>query len=540
MRNIVLGITSSCFLYGFSEGMESPQSNQNPVAGINYTKAFDQSRIYEKYSDLMEHIGCDENLKFSKPDSPSLFEQCQGVASGLIKDCQNNGDYIAIDLRDNLYYKEQLSNFQNECLDLLKTERRTIILRPAYEQGYFQAALLSIVGTACYFVPSALPFSLPFVAMDLAYNGKVVLRALNNWLDTPRHSVDEVETIYAIHKCFIPNQFWKPIEDEFLKARGNQFSQNGALNFLEFTLGLTVYKRQSPLNLPSTPEKIYQKLHDKVDGFFSDYEKFDKLMHLPSIKRSIADFIRGILGGEERPRYIYLHGSLGIGKTFFTESVNKWIEELLPNRTCYFDHKIRDVADLEGGPGVAGVYLSVLKNLCKEDKTAAVLLIDEATWLNRDEFIPSALKVFEKSKGKLQILYSGEGKAEKNNIEIDLPPILTFVAGNDKIENKALSSRFNFIEYPLPKKSTLIRHAIKNIKDDKTSLNIKNLFKDSDRLELNEKFQTDLEENILDLEKDSKDPHNFRDTEALAQNIVTYWEGKQRKEKKKKIKISDQ
>lgn len=528
MRNIVLGIICSCFFCGSSEGMESPQSNQNPVAGINYTKAFDQSRIYEKYSDLMEHIGCDKNLKFSKLESPGLFDQCLGVTSALIKDCQNNDDYIAIDFRDNLYYKEQLSNFQNECLGLLKTERRTIILRPAYEQGYFQAALMGIVGTACYFVPSALPFSLPFAAMDLVYNGKVVLKALNNWLDTPRHSVDEVETIYAVHKCFIPNKFWKPIEDEFLKARGNQFSQNGALNFLEFTLGLTIYKQKLPLNLPSTPEQIYYKLWDNFDRFFDDYKPFENPMHLNSIRTSIADFIRGLMGGDERPRYIYLHGSLGIGKTFFTKSVNEWVEKILPNSTCYFDKRVRTVADLEGGTGIAGVFLSVLKQQCQQDKNASVLLIDEATWLNRDEFIPSALKVFNNSQDQLQILYSGEGKAETSNIEIDLPPILTFVAGNKPIDDEALKSRFNFIEFPIPKKSTLLKHAVKFIKKNKASSNIIGLFKENNKLELSEKFRVDLEKNI-------GDSNNFRDIETLAKDTVSGWEDTQRKEQKEGI-----
>ena len=45
--------------------------------------------------------------------------------------------------------------------------------------------------------------------------------------------------------------------------------------------------------------------------------------------------------------------------------------------------------------------------------------------------------------------------------DLSCPPILMLLAGNSKIKDPALKSRFNVINFPLPKKSSLVRLAKK-------------------------------------------------------------------------------
>jgi uncharacterized membrane protein len=79
-------------------------SNPDPVLGIDYTRAFDQAKIQQKYPALMEHLGCADNVVLEDSEASN--------------NCQPDCEYIAIDNVENISHLEQLAAyFALSCLD---------------------------------------------------------------------------------------------------------------------------------------------------------------------------------------------------------------------------------------------------------------------------------------------------------------------------------------------------------------------------------------------------------------------------------------
>lgn len=99
------------------------------------------------------------------------------------------------------------------------------------------------------------------------------------------------------------------------------------------------------------------------------------------------------------------------------------------------------------------------------------MFIDEANWLNDPDFLSAAKRVFNGDQSKLITSYFGVGP-DGNNVEIDLPPMLITLAGNDPIDDDALQSRFDVFTFPKPKIDTIRAFAIELVEahQDVTSL----------------------------------------------------------------------
>jgi hypothetical protein len=502
---------SSIFLYLciFSTSLLAMDvSNPDPVLGIDYTRAFDQAKIQQKYPALMEHLGCAYNVALEDSEASN--------------NCQPDCEYIAIDNVEDISYLEQLAKYKGECLSLLNKERRSAILRPARENGSFMALLIGGMGLLAFLWPGSAAFGLPVAAVNCLYHSKGLIKSVGDWYDTRPHPVDRFEKIYAENKCYIPHEIWKSIEDEFLKARGNIYNQNASLSFLEFTLGLTVHKQKKSLK-SLDKSFIINSLSSRIDEFFEDYEPFDDPNHLFALKASVDKFVLGLMGGKHRPRYIFIFGSKGLGKTYFARELNKWIAELFPNSTTYSEQEVHSVSELGGAAGVPGFMLGALRRQCCANTNGSVTLIDEAIWINDQSYLGDSLKVFEDSRLPLRIKYFGDGMDGKG-IALKLPPMLTMLAGNKDIEHDALKSRFDFFAFPKPTKKALIKYAFKMIKKHPSVKDVAGLFVvkiDEEKTRLKDDYQ-------LDLEKSIKDIDNFRDIESSVNGLVKKWAELQR------------
>lgn len=506
MRKFLTNLLCSCLISTSLLAMDG--SNQDPVAGIDYTRAFDQAQIQRKYDELMESLGCANNVAQEDAEASN--------------NCQPNCEYILIEKVEDISYLEQLAHYNGECLAQLNKERRSAILRPARENGSFMALLVGGMGFLAYIWPDSATFGLPVAALNCLYHSKALIKSVGDWYDTRPHPIDRFEKIYAQNKCYIPHEIWKSIEDEFLKGRGNKYTQNESLYFLEFTLGLTVNKQKKSLKLVDK-SLVHNTLSARVDEFFKDYEPFDDEKHLFALKASIDKFVLGLMGGKERPRYIYLCGSKGLGKTHFARELNRWIAELLPHSTTYSEQEVRSPAELGGAAGVPGFMLGALRIQCCANTNGSVTLVDEAIWINEPPYLGDALKVFEDSRLPLRIKYFGDGMDGKG-IALKLPPMLTILAGNKDIEHDALKSRFDFIGFPKPTKKALKKHAFKMIKKHPSAKKVAGLFAvkiDEEQTLLKDDYQSDLERSIKNID-------NFRDIESLVHSLVKKWAELQR------------
>lgn len=87
--------------------------------------------------------------------------------------------------------------------------------------------------------------------------------------------MDKYEIEYTKNQCFIPKAIWPKLETKFMQARGNPFEQQASLDFIEFTLGLTVFKPLKGIDKKIDLKKARQLLSAKIDQFFENYEELD-------------------------------------------------------------------------------------------------------------------------------------------------------------------------------------------------------------------------------------------------------------------------
>lgn len=122
--------------------------------------------------------------------------------------------------------------------------------------------------------------------------------------------------------------------------------------------------------------------------------------------------------------------------------------------------------------------------------------MDEASWLNKDDIISPAKRVFNGNLSRLSTSYFGGG-LEGFGINLKMPPALIFVASNEEIKDPALKTRFDVIEFPSPKKETLIRHAQEIAAQDKL---IQSLHLDTNQFDFGKWLEQSGANNFRDIE----------------------------------------
>ena len=158
-------------------------------------------------------------------------------------------------------------------------------------------------------------------------------------------------------------------------------------------------------------------------------------------------------------RYLYWHGDGGIGKTHLAHKLCEWIEGALGKRDIIHVEEaiITSPSELEGSNNHPGVFLKILRNQCLARKTASIVVMDEASWINKEEMNSAAKRVFNGRLSKLSTAYFGSG-ADGAGIDLEMPPTLVILAANVEINDPALKSRYDVFPYPTPRKEALVEY----------------------------------------------------------------------------------
>lgn len=460
--------------------MNGSNAPQDPVSNIRYTDAFDQTAVYSKFKKYLITVGCASNV-FESPQDAKPMASLDNQDSKEDRPINDDVPLLVAGIKqDSPTLIDQLiqAEYEEACLKKLRSARNWAITEPARESLTLLGLLIgaatsttALLGTDSFggsFSVSAVMFNAVFLLRDS-------IRSVYNYAYPPIHALNRLEEKFARNKCYIPKVFWGKIIEEFMKARQNQFAQLKAMDFLEFALELTTYKPKPMLMLNQTKQdQICSNLHDRIDSFFKDYEfgaaKDKSITNFCwCIKINTDKFIKALATKKSQaPRYIYLFGPGGIGKTYFIQKLCSWIEELIPGSVRFENMTITTPTELEGDTERPSAILRVLRNQLMSNKNASVVFMDEATWLNDNGMINSAKRVFNGDQSRISTSFFGAG-IEGAGINLAIPPMFIFCAGNKKIDDLALASRFDSPTYPLPKQSALAAHAF-NIARQSSSL----------------------------------------------------------------------
>ncbi|MCF7800017.1 hypothetical protein K9L05_04100 [Candidatus Babeliales bacterium] len=469
---------------------------QDPLVLLNYIKAFDHKNIDAKFKNLLINLRCAQNV----------FSEAEIVSTPTLITKKLTCEQI----------KKELEKYENACLRALKWQKINCLLYDAKDLAF----IMSILGVSTWLIHMIEPskdgmqqlgasFATFNTVTSCVFMLRPLIRSILNTFNPPANPLEKFENQFAKNQCFIPKVLWQPIIEKFMMARTNQFEQRSSMNFLEFTLGLTTYKPVAKLNISQEDLEFgIINLFNKIDIFFSDYQDV-KPEYIWMLKSNILTFIKLLLDeSSQTPRYVYLQGPGGIGKTYFVNQLSKWIEEFIPNSVNFENLVITSPDELEGNPTRPGAMLRILRNQLISNKNGSVIFMDEATWLNE---MPSVTKrVFNGDQSKISTTYFGNG-LEGSGINLKLPPMLIFVASNEEIKDAALKTRFDSIEFPMPKKEKLISYAEECIEQNDL---IKNNFSNKRDINLgnfNFDFNAWIEESKV---------NNFRDVASLVAPTV--------------------
>ncbi len=484
-RKLCITVVSLCVISTFTQSAlameEGGSSQQDPLSRINYRDAFDQKKIHKKFEWLMRELGCAENV-FGPDDSSAIVIDIRDDKSLQPSCTQSSWEFLrrlALELTlqdpDQSPYLTQ-QDYERACVNCLQAARRWAITEPARESmtlmglmGCAVAAIKKMVG------PESMggSFGIFTGLFNAAFLCRPCIRSCYNWQWPPAHPLNDLEGRFAKNQCFIPKALWRVIIEKFMIARNNQFQQRECTDFIEFALGLTTYKPKPEIKIDGHPvdehsvTRAMEILSPQIDQFFADYEdQEDGGKSILFIKLNVYKFLQVLVGKtDEAPRYIHLHGPGGIGKTHFVYKLSEWINKIIPNSIRFEDLVITSAEELEGSVNRPGAILRVLRNQVIEDKRGSIVFMDEATWLNREDMISPAKRVFNGNLANLSTAYFGGG-IEGAGIKLKLPPMLIFVASNEEIKDAALKSRFDTILFPSPTQQTLTCHAQEIVREN--------------------------------------------------------------------------
>lgn len=396
----------------------------DPYEQLNYKLAFDLSKVQAKHKGLMHALGCDQNV---------FDETAEGSAE------------------NDLDLEKAWQAYEEDCLKHLAETRRAVIFRPVRMSMIgigFQAVALGLV--APFIGAESMGGS--FGLLSAGYTGAQFLttmaEAVYNFYYAPAHTLDALEIKFVKNQCFIPKKIWSIIEAKFMEARSNQFQQRQALSYLEFALDFTT-ESPSVLEETLTLEEAQKELLHRINLFFEDYDLEDDTP-IQLIKKNILNFIARLYGENENTRYLYLIGSGGIGKTYFATQLTAWLNELCPDAVYMEkDLVVNSEMELDDLPGQPGIFLRILRNQCLSERKGSLLFFDEADWMAHGG--ATAKRIFNEKQNTIETSYFGKNE-DGTNLQLKAPHMLVMLASNKEIDDPALKSRFDVIDFPTPRK----------------------------------------------------------------------------------------
>jgi hypothetical protein len=441
---------------------------------IKYRNAFDQEAIYKANASLLKALGCDRNV-FSDQSirvHPSAVNDVEGQVAINIDD---QGPLLARsrfgrnELGNQVVTDQALKKFEQDCLQPLYKARFMALAQPGLD-AIQNVALTGSAAIATQYVPGASQMGGFWVgaAVQHAFDKmpKMLSTGRNIW-SRPDNVLESLEDQFAKNKCYIPKALWPKIMQSFVAARQSEFSRDKHTNFLNNALYFTIYKPKAAIKFKGNMslEDVKNEINARIETFFAEYATDDMGYTIGYIKINVFKFIDSLIGSKaqaaplQAPRYLYLYGLGGIGKTYFVQKLANWIDELIPGSVC-FEELVIDSADkLEGTSDSPGAMLKVLRNQLMQNKRGSIIMIDEATWLNEPSMVSAAKRVFNGDQSKLSTSYFGT-EIDGSSITLKIPPMLIVVASNESIKDKALESRFDVINYPVPLEQALIDYAV--------------------------------------------------------------------------------
>ncbi|MBP9752316.1 MAG: ATP-binding protein [Proteobacteria bacterium] len=452
IRKIILNGLAVCSFLKASDDMMMGGGQRNPLANLDYTVAFNFSKIYKKYAGTLMHMGLNENIDLK------------------IEEAHTEGTYSI------LMEERQFEKCQAECLKQLNFIRRYTLLGPA-GQGALMLALLSGGSFATIELTGSGSFGGSFAVFNTVFSSIFILPRMLPSLfyacKQPISVLDEREREFAKNQCFIPNTLWPKIIETFIKARQKQVL-DAELNFLDFALNLQTLKPKPQYTISAT---IEDALYNRLLEFFRKYDGVNDCslegIVLP-ILTNINNFINALRQGTGYIRPLFLVGKGGIGKTEFAKVIYKEITKHI-EVVQFYNEIITSPICLEGSNDVPGLFLRILQKMCTANALGSIVMLDEASWLNEEPYIDSVKRTFNGAFSKVNTTMFGSGETGQG-IDFDMPPMLVIVAANKDIEDQALKSRFVSINFPNPKKESLIEHG-KSLLNSVTEEELKVLLK---------------------------------------------------------------
>ena len=436
-------------------------SSEDPFVNLNYNQIFNQEDIYQKHNVLLEKLGCDKNA-FSEKKSNKNSEK--------------------VSLKDNYNLEKKIQEFEVECYSRLNNARRNVLLAPFYKEiidiskmGITSCVIAHFLGKDNFGGSDNIAMLIANSIYSL-YSLAFKIKDLISWPDNP---YDYLEDYFAKNKCYIPRALWPKILRSFYMLHRDEFSRENHKHFLEFVLPFTIYKHKPEIIFKEgmAIEEVKNELNNRIDKFFQNYKNIDT-KSLVYIKLNLSKFIDSLVDNHGQAvilqsRYIFLHGTFGIGKTHFVQTLSEWIEELIPNSVLFENMIINSSEELEGNSEKAGAFLKVFREQLLEKKYGSVIIIDEASWLNNPEMSSCSKRIFNGDRTRLATNYFGT-EIDGSAVTLDIPPMLIFVTSNENIKEPALESRFDTIVFPEPNEKSLIEYTHKLISESEILSKLKN------------------------------------------------------------------
>jgi|SaaInlStandDraft_7_1057024.scaffolds.fasta_scaffold22182_2 hypothetical protein len=493
---------------------QPPNGSQDPLGGMIYRNAFQQKDLYLEFEDVLRDLE-------SKGNTPSVARvarkkpphQAIVMAGPAHNEFCLNGYCIDIDVPSS---KSRLENraieYKKACLQRLYDERRRTILQPAKVNLSLIALVMGSMGISVEMLgmndSMGGSFSIFAALINTAFLMKEVIDSGFNLANPPDHPLNTLEEEYAIWKHTIPHQTWPMVEEKFMTARQNPFAQREAIDFIQFALGFKSFIPKTPLSNTQIQTMIH-RVNARIDSFFDQYEKFDQEPK-GLIKLRVGQFLLALEDPKQGPaRGLHLYGPPGVGKTHFARSLKEWINEasqdnFLESISGFENIVVSSPEELEGSPNSPSVFLRLLRSQITKKTRGTVVLMDEAEWLNDPTMKAPAKRVFNNGDlSTIQTDYFGNGE-DGTGISLPMYPMLLIAASNQKIEDDALASRFDCVDFPNPTPHALLEHA-------------QDVASKSAMLQLMRRYRTSSQENI-DAWLKKKNVKNFREIDAGLKN----------------------
>ena len=451
---VFLLVWNSCAMMG-GEG----DSHHDPLTRINYRAAFDHTKIDEKFENLLNRV-VDNRVNDIEGLDPGRSHLPPSRRVGTPADA-----YILLDFPQNIaqiFEGNEWKKYQRACLSKLQNARRVALLEPARESATLLVLIAgAVVGSVELLGVDSYGGSISIFAgfLQALQPVRTGIRSLYDLAFTPTHPLDDFERQFALNHCFIPDDLKPSLIRHFMTARQNPMMTQKSLEFIEFTLGLTIYRQQLPVSLSCDEEAVLPRISHHIDKFFESYPHHEPFsQELLKLKGNVFLFIKSLLcklDKKESPRHIYLYGVGGVGKTKFANCLYEWISEIFSNSILFERFSVTSSDELEGNAERPGIFLRALRNQCLGKKNGSIILLDEGDWLN--SMVSPAKRVFNGNLAEISTAFFGAG-VDGTGIHLRGPRSLVIVCSNNEVEDSALRDRFDKFTFPLPTSNALLEY----------------------------------------------------------------------------------